>query len=535
MPVVDVSQDPAATGDAAPSPLAIVSHELRTPMHGVRTIAELLLDTRLDAEQRRMVGIIRDSADMLLAQVDRMLDAARLEARRLELAPQPFAPARLVGSVVDLLRPTAEAKGLALRLDCDIPPEAWHLGDDMRVRQILLNLLGNAIKFTAAGSVTLAVTADPRGLCFVVSDTGPGLAPEQFARLFSPFRQADATTARTHGGSGLGLAICRQLAGLMGGSITVESRPGEGASFRLSLPMPQVDPPADQPAQPARPLPRQPRPAPDRAAAERGREVVLCAEDHPTSRDVLGHVLGRLGVACDVVGSGAEALRRLDRGMHGVVVTDLHMPDMDGYALARRIRAEESAHGLARLPIVALSAHLTASVRARCRAAGIDATLTKSLDLAATRALLGRWLPGLAIAEAAPGDAGTSGSASDAFDLSALIGLVGPDAAQIDPMLRDFFASASSLIGELTASAAAAEPARVIRAAHSLAGAARYVGAHRLARAAAAIEKAAGRGQMFALQALARPLERLLAQFAVAVARARGWSPGSDAAGLASR
>jgi signal transduction histidine kinase/ActR/RegA family two-component response regulator len=345
--------------------LANLGHEIRTPMTGVLGMSELLLSSPLDEHRRRQVGAIRRAGEHLLRLVDDALDLARIEAGRLTLDEAVFALDAVVEDVVALMCPLAERKGL--RFVCEVGPEVrggWR-GDVTRVRQILLNLLGNAIKFTAHGEVALRIEGlSPHGLRCTVSDTGPGLDIEQQRRLFQRFEQADgARTASRYGGSGLGLAISRELAVAMGGGIELISAPGEGACFIVRLPLARaVLPAAETAASSASHL------------RTRGEREILLVEDDAIVADVLagllqaqGHRVVHAGHALAAV--TAHAARRFDLGL-----LDLDLPGMDGLALARLLRTQ----GFDR-PLIAITARADAEAEPEALAAGFDAFLRKPL------------------------------------------------------------------------------------------------------------------------------------------------------------
>ncbi|NUS38392.1 MAG: transporter substrate-binding domain-containing protein, partial [Lysobacter sp.] len=390
--------------------LATMSHEIRTPMIGITGMVEILAHGALDPEQRRAVNIIQSSAQSLLQVVGDILDFSKIEAARLELHPEPVDLRRLLQATVASFGGAASSKGL--RLECRIDPQVGpaYRADALRLRQIVSNFLSNAIKFTEAGHVEAALewrAAQPAGeasddpahdadaLCFCVSDTGIGVAAEAQKQLFQPFTQAEGDTTRRYGGTGLGLAICRRLAALMGGEVTMESAPGRGTTMRLLVALPHApleevppDPPAQQLAA-TFPLRR----LPSVAEAERERSLVLLVDDHPTNRQVIARQLALAGYASEAAGDGEEGLAAWRSGRHALVLTDVHMPRLDGYALAGAIRAEEAARGLPRTPIVALTAAALKGEAERCLAAGMDDYLAKPVGIAALAATLRRWLP----------------------------------------------------------------------------------------------------------------------------------------------
>lgn len=371
--------------------LATMSHEIRTPMSGVLGMVEVLAHTPLDDEQRRIIAVIEDSAQMLRHILDDILDYSRIDAGALQLELQPLALRSLLDNVQQLLAPQAAAKGLQLQLQVDADVAPWHLGDGLRLRQIVFNLLSNAIKFTAHGrvSIALALEQDDEGaqrLRLSVADTGIGISPEQRERLFMPFAQADVATSRQYGGTGLGLSICQRLVALMGGALDLHSVPGEGTEVVVRLVLPVV--PAMEPGEAALTggdgVPTLPE------ALQRRR--VLVVEDHPTNQALMRWRLQQLGLAYALAADGQEALELLKQGTYDLVITDCRMPVLDGYAMTKRLREDERAQGRPRMPVIALSASALAEDLQRCREAGMDDLLAKPVALATLRQALLRWL-----------------------------------------------------------------------------------------------------------------------------------------------
>jgi signal transduction histidine kinase/CheY-like chemotaxis protein/ligand-binding sensor domain-containing protein len=347
--------------------LAMMSHEIRTPLHGVLGTLELLSRGRVDGPEREYVATAQRSGEVLLTLLNDVLDLSRLEAHRMELHGAPFSLRSLVNGVADGFRHQAQLKGIAMVTEFGDHRHDLFVGDEARLRQILYNLVGNAVKFTEQGSVKIGVAAERRDesswdVRIAVSDTGIGIAPEQLGGLFQPFAQADGSTTRRFGGSGLGLAISRRLAELMGGSLTVESRLGEGSTFLLSLPLPATHS----------------LPAPSTAPAqleERFAAKVLLVEDNRVNQLVAKRMLEQLGCEVDFASDGLQALEQTLRSTYDLILMDCHMPRMDGIEATRRIRSGNSPN--AHTPIVALTASTSQEDLQRCLDAGMQSLIGK--------------------------------------------------------------------------------------------------------------------------------------------------------------
>ncbi|CAN7174591.1 ATP-binding protein [Phenylobacterium sp. LjRoot219] len=353
--------------------LAVMSHELRTPLNGVLGMAQAMAAEDLSPDQRERLGVLRRSGESLLLLLNDVLDIAQIDTARLKLDRQPIDVAALGGQTCTVFGPLAEAKGLAFGVDYASAATTARLGDATRVRQVLHNLVGNAIKFTPAGAVTVTIRGDAGGLTFEVADSGPGMSAERIDGLFEPFDASDASAGRRQDGSGLGLGIARGLAQLMGGDVTVRSKLGEGSVFTARLALPEAED-VVEPAALTVPLA-----AELWRAGERLR--VLAAEDNPTNRLVLKTLLEQLGVAVHIVGDGAEVIAAWREAPWDLVLMDIRMPGVDGVAATRAIRTEEAATGRPRTPIIAVTADATAPQAADYLGVGMDGLAPKPIQL----------------------------------------------------------------------------------------------------------------------------------------------------------
>ena len=364
------ARDSAEAANAAKSAfLANMSHEIRTPLNGVLGVAEVLARTNLAAKQRELVAVIQSSGEMLDSLLTDLLDLARAEAGAVELRPEPADVPALLGSVRDLFAARAEEKGLELVVEVAPGAEAWIACDALRLRQVIGNLVSNAIKFTEVGEVVIAVSRAGERLTFEVGDTGVGFDDATKAGLFQRFQQGDESSTRQHGGAGLGLAICQEYVRLMGGELDCESNPGVGSIFSFTVDMPAL-------ARPAETIATQVG-----ASEASGRFCVLVVDDNAVNRQVLGLILDSVGIEHAEAADGLEGLEAVTSGGFDAVLMDLQMPVMDGFEAMRRIRAWESQSGRPRLPIYVVSAnglqeHVDAGV-----AAGADGHLNKPVSV----------------------------------------------------------------------------------------------------------------------------------------------------------
>jgi len=503
--------------------LATMSHEIRTPMNGVATIADLLADTELSQDQLKMVNIIRQSSKWLIRVINDILDFSKLEAHQLHIERVPFMLDEVVDGSCQVLAAKAQEKGLMLTVEGKDLPGICRIGDPLRLRQILLNLLGNAVKFTADGGVSLIVEANPSEVVFSVIDTGIGIPADKIESLFQPYNQVRSDTARSYGGTGLGLSITKNLIGLMDGRLEVTSESGRGSCFTVSLGLPSAVSSLCKATSKAVASHVRWR-KPDLTAAAAQGAVVLCAEDNTINREVLGRVLDRLGFNYEMAEDGHAALALLDRRRHGAILTDAQMPGLDGWQMTQTIRQQEAEQGLSRLPIMMVTANALSESDGRALAAGIDSVLTKPLDVGELEASLLGAVPILGAlrvgADEHPSDtpAKVPGGEipSGEIDLEVLVQLVGDDPETLSAMLDDFQAGVIAQHDQIRAAVAADDPRNLARHAHSIKGAARYAGATHLAQICDLLEQRAN-GSV-ALDALAEDL----ASLETAVARLPG-------------
>jgi PAS domain S-box-containing protein len=479
-----------AANQAKSTFLATMSHEIRTPMNGVLGMMEVLERQRLDDAQRGTVSTMRESARALLRIIDDVLDFSKIEAGRLDLEATAFSLSGLIDGIMSTFKSQANAKGLTLRGGIEPGSNDVLIGDPTRVRQILFNLVGNALKFTEKGGVTVRASTAPLGggrtrVTLAVEDTGIGIDEAHRMRLFQPFAQADSSTTRRFGGTGLGLSIVRRLAELMGGEIAVESTPGAGSTFFVYLDF-EAAPQGAVLAELRRPAAGPIRARAGVAGAER--PVVLVVDDHPVNQEVMVRQLDLLGVAADTAADGEEAFEAWSSNPYAAVLADIHMPRMDGYELTRRIRAAEANRtGGARTPVIAVTANAMKGEEERCLAVGMDAYLAKPLNIDWLRTTLLRWLP---LEDEHDDQHAPRRHGGAAIDGNVLASWLGDDHAAIASLLGKFRDTASEAEKRIGAALRHGDLTSVLSAAHKLKGAAQAIGANPAAVAAAALEQA---------------------------------------------
>ena len=488
--------------------VANMSHEIRTPMNGILGVVELLQETHLTEEQRKFLEIIRSSSQTLLSVINDILDFSELEAGKVEIAHEPFDLFQAANHAVQLFSARAREKGLTLEAVVDPSLPQVVLGDRIRVAQVLSNLIGNAVKFTEQGSVSLRLSEENREKdavvvrCSVV-DTGIGITPEAQAILFQPFSQADASSTRRYGGTGLGLTISRQLVGMMGGTMGLESIPGKGSTFwwtvRLALP--------DAAAS------RNYRTLQEEEASVREESVrknlsVLIVEDNESNQLVARIMLDRFGCRSAVAGNGEEALEALGKEDYDLVFMDCHMPVMDGFETTLFLRKVEGKGKHTR--VIALTASALKGERDRCFKAGMDDYISKPITFDALSGVMRKW-GGVGPGKADPEVRRRPEGHSTLFDLARIEHLQAlsqrSDPTLFDQLVQAFLKDAPERIARLKMALGRSDADGVFAASHSLKGISANIGATQLAETANRLQVLAHRKELRAAAALVGEIE----------------------------
>ncbi len=481
--------------------LANMSHEIRTPMNAIIGMTRFLRKADLPPREQTYAENIKTSADGLLQIIDDILDFSKIEAGKLRVETTDFPLRRTLDGVMVLLAPRARRRGIELRSAvAETVPDGLR-GDPMRLRQVLLNLVGNAIKFTDQGSVEVGVEVaggeDAVRIRFAVRDTGIGIPPEVQGQLFTPFTQADSSTTRNYGGTGLGLAISQRIVGLMGGKIELESAPRAGSTFSFTLPFERSATPPEVLQAQAEDREADDAPAPAAGRADRQSYRVLVAEDEELNRLVALRQLEELGFGVAAVANGRQALAALERERFDLVLMDCQMPDLDGYETTRRLRRGEA--NRRHLPVIAMTAHAMHGEREKCLAAGMDDYIAKPFKERQLARLLDHWLgvrPAAAVSEAEP-DAGTPAAGTPEAPLVdgetiAQLRRSGP--SFLERMIGIFLDQGPPKLEAMGRAVDSGDLETLATTAHALMGTAGMVGAHRLSELSRRLEAAAASG-----------------------------------------
>ncbi|MFA5170031.1 MAG: ATP-binding protein [Sulfuriferula sp.] len=491
----------AAVNLAKDSFLATMSHEIRTPLTGMLGMLELLSLTKLDAEQNATLEYAWDSGRGLLRIVSDILDWSKIEEGKLELSPHPASISHLLQEVVNTYSRVASAKSLMLWQHADARLNQAYIVDSLRLSQVLNNFVSNAIKFTQQGEIELRAELVQHldsgdQIRFSVKDTGVGISAEVQERLFQRYRQESADTARMYGGTGLGLAICRRLAEMLDGQIELQSEHGQGSVFSLTLTLPISGVPGEAVRDMHLEV-QQRKVTPLITNNTDDAPLVLAVDDHPINRELLARQIGLLGLRSETAENGLVALSKWMEGRFALVITDCHMPEMDGYEFSREVRKIEAGEQRPHTPIIAWTANALAEEEGRCQAAGMDELLVKPANLAQLRKTLAKWLSITEIngESPMPSQHNNDGGFPAPIDYAVLNAVV-TDRADQDQVLRDFLSHIRADHSKLSEMLKRGDRTNVESTAHRMKGSSRMVGAMNLEKPCEAIEHAARNDDM---------------------------------------